>query len=155
MKERLRTVVTLLNSVEKWWRDAWACVQMSDNINIRIIAARHLTQTSASIPVKLCCLVIAHVHGKYSWSSLLVPLFQHQHIPHIHNNMTTMFVYSLMTQFDQVEVCCGRRQAADVQVGFAELLRACAAAVAAAAGTGRSHGVRLHTGEPLLGLDRS
>lgn len=69
--------------------------------------------------------------------------------------MITGFAYSLVTQFDQIEVCGGRGQAADVQVGFAELLRACAAAVAAAAGTGRSHGVRLHTGEPLLGLHRS
>lgn len=66
-----------------------------------------------------------------------------------------MCVYSLMTQFDQVEVCGGGREATDIQVGFAELLQACAAAVAAAAGTGRSHGVRLHTGEPLLGLGRS
>lgn len=65
------------------------------------------------------------------------------------------WVYSLVTQFNQVEVRCGRRKAADIQVGFTELLRACAAAVAAAAGTGRSHGVGLHTGEPLLQLDRS
>lgn len=62
-----------------------------------------------------------------------------------------MCVYSLVTEFDQVQVCRGRRQAAYVQVGFAELLQACAAAVAAAAGTGRSHGVGLHTGNPLLG----
>lgn len=67
----------------------------------------------------------------------------------------TGLVHSLMTQFDQVEVCGGRRQAADVQVGFAELLRACAAAVAAAAGTGRSHGVGLHTGDTLLAAHRS
>lgn len=86
---------------------------------------------------------------------VFVPLSQQQQIPHVRNDMITTFVYSLVTQFDQVEVCRGRRQAADVQVGFAELLRACATAVAAAAGTGRSHGVRLHTGEPLLGLDRS
>lgn len=56
-----------------------------------------------------------------------------------------------MTEFDQVQVCRRGRQAADVQVGFAELLQACAAAVAAAAGTGRSHGVGLHTGNPALG----
>ena len=62
-----------------------------------------------------------------------------------------MCVYSLVTEFDQVQVCRSRRQAADVQVGFAELLQACAAAVAAAAGTGWSHGVGLHTGNPLLG----
>lgn len=60
-------------------------------------------------------------------------------------------VYSLVTEFDQVQVCGGRGQAADVQVGFAELLQACAAAAVAAAGTGRSHGVGLHTGHPLLG----
>lgn len=66
-----------------------------------------------------------------------------------------MLLYSLVTQFDQVKVCRGRRKATDIQVGFAELLRACAAAVAAAAGTGRSHGVGLHTGEPLLQLHRS
>lgn len=60
-------------------------------------------------------------------------------------------MYSLVTEFDQIQVCGGGRQASDVQVGFAELLQACAAAVAAAAGTGRSHGVRLHTGNPLLG----
>lgn len=59
-------------------------------------------------------------------------------------------VYSLVTEFDQVQVCSSRRQPADVQVGFAELLQACAAAVAAAAGTGRRHGVGLHTGNPLL-----
>lgn len=65
------------------------------------------------------------------------------------------WVYLLVTQFHQVEVRGGRRKAADIQVGFTELLRACAAAVAAAAGTGRSHGVRLQTGEPLLQLDSS
>lgn len=64
-------------------------------------------------------------------------------------------VYSLVTEFDQIQVCGGRRQAADVQVRFAELLQACAAAVAAAAGTGRSHGVRLHTGNLLLGYVRA
>lgn len=60
-------------------------------------------------------------------------------------------MYSLVTEFDQVQVCRSRRQAADVQVRFAELFQACAAAVAAAAGTGRSHGVGLQTGNPLLG----
>lgn len=48
-----------------------------------------------------------------------------------------------MTEFDQVEVCGGRRQPANVQVGLAKLFQAGAAAVAAAAGTGRSHGVGL------------
>lgn len=65
-----------------------------------------------------------------------------------------MCVYSLVTKFDEVQVCGGRRQPADIQVGFAELLQACAAAVAAAAGTGRSHGVGLHTENTLLGSVR-
>lgn len=60
-----------------------------------------------------------------------------------------------MTKLDQVQVCGRGRQPADVQVGFAELLQACAAAVAAAAGTGRSHGVGLHKGNPLSGSDGS
>lgn len=77
-------------------------------------------------------------------------MHKRNHICNVH-----MCAYSLMTEFDQVEVCGSRRQPADVQVGFAELLQACAAAVAAAAGTGRSHGVRLHTGNPLLGSDGS
>lgn len=63
--------------------------------------------------------------------------------------MSVICVYSLMTELDQVEVCSSRRQATDVQVGFAELVQPCAAAVAAAAGTGRSHGVGLHTGHAL------
>lgn len=63
-------------------------------------------------------------------------------------------VVLLVTEFDQVQVCSCRRQASDVQVGFAELLQACAAAVAAAAGTGWSHGVRLQTVEALLGSVR-
>lgn len=58
-----------------------------------------------------------------------------------------------MTEFDQVQVCGGRRQPADVKVGLAELLQAGAAAVAAAARTGRSHGVGLRTGNPLLDSD--
>jgi len=62
-----------------------------------------------------------------------------------------VYVYSLVTEFNQIQVCSSRRQAADVKVSFAELLQACAAAVAAATGTGRSHGVGLHTGNPLLG----
>lgn len=57
-----------------------------------------------------------------------------------------MCEYSLLTEFDQIQVCSSRGEAADVQVGFAELLPACAAAVAAAAGTGRSHGIGLQTG---------
>lgn len=61
-----------------------------------------------------------------------------------------MSTNSLVTEFDQVQVCRGRRQATDVKVSFAELLQACAAA-AVAAGTGRSHGVGLHTGNTLLG----
>lgn len=65
-------------------------------------------------------------------------------------SMCVSCAYSLVTELDQVHVCGSRRQAADVKVGFAELLQACAAAVAAAAGTGRSHGVGLHTGKPLL-----
>lgn len=60
-------------------------------------------------------------------------------------------VNSLVAEFNQIQVCSSRRQAANVQVGFAELFQACAAAVAAAARTGRSHGVGLHTGNPLLG----
>ena len=73
------------------------------------------------------------------------------HISILVTLILSMLVYSLVTEFDQVQVCSGGRQAADVQVGFAELLQACAAAVAAAAGTGRSHGVGLYTGNPLLG----
>lgn len=73
----------------------------------------------------------------------------HKHT-HEHTCSYCVCVYSLVTEFDQVQVCRRRRQAADVEVGFAELLQACAAAVAAAAGTGRSHGVGLHTGDSLL-----
>ena len=62
-----------------------------------------------------------------------------------------MNVYSLVTEFDQIQVCSSRRQATDVKICFAELLQACTAAVAATARTGRSHGVGLQTGNPLLG----
>lgn len=79
----------------------------------------------------------------YQWQNTGVR--RHKHSRYAHP------VYSLVTELDQVQVCRSRRQAADVQVGFAELFQACAAAVAAAAGTGRSHGVGLHTGNPLLG----
>lgn len=123
------------------------------DLNIRDMAAGHLTQTSVSIPVKLCCLWNCTRAWKIPPKLVFGPSFSAP-APNIRYPMA-MCAYSLMTQFDQVEVCGGRRQAADVQVGLAELLRACAAAVAAAAGTGRSHGVRLHTGEPLLGLRRS
>lgn len=60
-----------------------------------------------------------------------------------------MCAYSLVAEFDQIQIRGGGRQASDVEISFAELLQACAAA-AAAAGTGRSHGVRLHTGKPTV-----
>lgn len=114
-----------------------------EDLNVGVIAAGH---PSVSVPVKFCCFC-EYTRPKLAFGPSFPSPAPNIPIP--------MSVYSLVTQFDQVQVCGGGRQAADVQVGFAELLQACAAAVAAAAGTGRSHGVRLHTGEPLLGLRRS
>ena len=56
-------------------------------------------------------------------------------------------VYSLLAEFDQVQVSGGRRKTTDVEVGLAELIPAGGAAVTTAHSTGASwgHGVGLHT----------
>ena len=63
-------------------------------------------------------------------------------------------VYSLLAEFDQVQVSGGRRKTTDVEVGLAELIPAGGAAVTTAHSTGASwgHGVGLltHTRIKLL-----